>query len=374
MTRAGPERRALALWAMAAGLALWAPAVAVPGLPLPLQPMDVLAILGWPLIAVFLPRVRASLVLVLGSGAASIGLSWAVSGGEALILGWTIGCAFPAVAALALAVADPLARSWFTRAVMAARRPRRFCSWHSWRWGQRRSISARTPPFACRPSMAGALPCSPRCRPSRRTCFWRWRWGWRWRCAGHRRRARRAAAGVVLLCLCALILSRSTSVLVVLPPLAVLVLARTSRASVNALVLAGLASLALAGLIALFLQSVYAERLETDAATRSAAMRLASAWVGWPLVDGQVFGVGIGNDAWCVARLRGGAPACPQLRPPARGGNAQIVGRIFEEGWPAVAHLCAAGWLLALVLARGGGPVALACLAAASLLTRAVVG
>ncbi len=380
MTRAGPERRALALWAMAAGLALWAPAVAVPGLPLPLQPMDVLAILGWPLIAVFLPRVRASLVLVLGSGAASVGLSWAVSGGEALILGWTIGCAFPAVAALALAVADPLARSWFTRAVMAGAAASALLFLAQLALGAealdfRTNPAFRLPPqhgrgfalfpevstFAAHMLLALALGMALALHP------------------GTGRRARRAAAGVVLLCLCALILSRSTSVLVVLPPLAVLVLARTSRASVNALVLAGLASLALAGLIALFLQSVYAERLETDAATRSAAMRLASILGGLsPLVDGQVFGVGIGNNA--LVRF----PAFEAARALGlsfgrlpEGVNAQIVGRIFEEGWPAVVHLCAAGWLLALVLARARGPVpvALACLAAASLMTAgAVVG
>jgi hypothetical protein len=183
----------------------------------------------------------------------------------------------------------------------------------------------------------------------------------------------------VLLCLCALILSRSTSVLVVLPPLAVLVLARTTRASTNALLLTALASVALAGLIAVFAHALYAARLETDAATRSAAMRLASILGGLsPLIDGQMFGVGIGNNA--LVRF----PAFEAARALGlsfgrlpEGVNAQIVGRLFEEGWPALLHLAAAGWLLAAALrrARGPVPVALACLAAASLMIAgAVVG
>ena len=366
-----PELRALALWAWAAGLALWAPAIAVPVLGLPLQPLDLVTIAGWPLLAVFARRLPPALLPVLLTGAGSVAIGWAMSGGEPLILIWTLGFAFPFVLLAAIAAGEERALAALLSAFLAGAFLSALLFFAQILLGAealdfRNNPAFRLPPhygrgFALFPevstyaahaviAIAAALvlalhPATGRARRMRMT-------------------------GLATLLLLALLFTRSTSVVVLLPLVVTLALSRTTRASLNMLVLVALLAILMALLLVVFVQSFYAERLASEAAQRSASMRLASIVGGLtPLFSGEPFGVGIGENreiryrAFEVARSLGlSFGKLPE------GVNAQIVGRIFEEGWPAVLHFGLAVLVLGRALRAATAPAttAVACLAAAS--------
>jgi hypothetical protein len=378
--RLDAERRALALWAWGAGLTLWAPALAVPAGGLPLQPMDLVVLAGWPLLAVFARRLPPAMLGILATGLLSVAASWTAVGGQALILIWTLGLAFPLVALAALTAAEPRAARAFVSAFLTGAGASALLFLAQIAVGAenldfRNNPAFRLPPhfgrgFALFPEVstfaahsviafgtALALALHPQTAPGRR---------------------QRLLLLVALLAL-ALLLTRSTSVVLLLPVITGLALAKTTRASVNTLILAGLVTAVFAALILVFLQSLYIERIESDAAQRSASMRLASILGGLtPLARGEVFGVGIGNNAEIAQRAfevaRDLGLSFGKLPD---GVNAQLIGRIFEEGWPAVLQFAVAGAVLlsALLAARSPTEIALACLAAGSLLVAvAVIG
>jgi hypothetical protein len=154
------------------------------------------------------------------------------------------------------------------------------------------------------------------------------------------RRNRQLYWGLLGLCMLCLMLSRSTSFLIVAPLICCFAVVRARRVTLRSLVGLMLITVAMAGLLTFYFNAFYADRLENAAATRSIAMRLASVIAGLsPLFQGEVFGVGLGQNheierrAYDISHALG--LSFGQLP---KGVNSQIVARIFEEGWPAVIH------------------------------------
>ncbi len=392
---AAPGRTALSLWAGLAGLALWAPAVTLPGLALPLQPMDGLVLAGGPLLLVSLGRLPPGLLPVLGPGLLSIALSWAMNGGSPLVLGWSLAFALPFVALVALAAADARARgvllggfmlgavlsvALFLAQILRGAEALDFRNNPAFRlpaqYGRGFALMPEVSTFAVHALIALGMVLA---------------WLLAGRQAGARWVGRRGAIGqssapssalssapstalfpallLAISLVVALALTRSTSVLVLLPMLVALALGGTSGGSVGRvtaplrhpvstfrnrrgrgpgwlglLVITGALVLILAGFVQLF----YAERLASASAERSASMRLASVLGGLtPLHRGELFGVGIGENAAVRLRAHEVARALGlRFGTLPEGVNSQIVGRLFEEGWPALLHLSLAAALL----------------------------
>jgi hypothetical protein len=375
------EVLALRVWALAAGVALWMPALMVPVAGLPFQPLDLIVPAGWPLIAAHVLRLPAGLMAVLLATLLSLGLSWLVSGGEAIVLAWTLAFAVPFVLLVGLAVAEKGACRGFLRGFLAGAggslalfalqllvgaEALDFRNNHAFRlppqYGRGFALMPEVSTFAVHGiiALAALVPFA---------------------LAGAqgavRHAVRHMARLLALVLVIGLLFTRSTSLLVLMPPLTALALAKTTRASFNALLLTAIVMSGVGLLVVLFMQSFYVERLESASAERSAAMRLASLIDGLSVLWGEeIFGVGVGrNDlvahrAFEVARMLGlSFGALPE------GVNAQLVGRIFEEGWPATLGFAVAGLMLMSALRRAREPedVALALVAAGSLMSAAIV-
>lgn len=349
MIRSTVAQSLLPLWAIAAGLALWMPAVGVPVWILPMQPMDLTVLAGFPLLLAYIRNISRSAIRVLLPCAASVALSWFAVGGQVLILGWTVVFALPFVALMTLTLQAPLARRVFLTAFMIGAALSALLFMAQIVFGAegldwRSNLAFRLPPqyergFALFPEvsifathaaitsgMVLAILLHMKSSPKQR----------------YRAIFIMAAMGLCLL------FSRSTTVLVLVPLLGVTALGLTTRLTLNTLLLSLVMIAILSLFMAYFLQGFYAERLESDAASRSMAMRLASMLGGLsPLISGEMFGVGIGeNDQ--VARRAYDAAHRFGLRfgKLPDGVNSQIIGRIFEEGWPAVIQMALAFWLL----------------------------
>lgn len=372
------ERAALRGWAGAAGLLLWTPAVMVPLAGLPFQPLDLLVAAGWPILAAHMLRLPPALVPVIVGGVASLLLSWLVGGGLALPAIWTLAFALPFLALVALATAEEGAARAFLAGFLAGASLSALLFLAQLALGAdrldfRNNLAFRLPPqygrgFALFPEVSTfaahgiialcatlALSLHPALVPARR----------------------RLAHGLSAALAVTLLFTQSTSLIVILPVLAGFAIAKTTRASFSALVPGVLMAVTLALLLSLFVQNFYLERLESASAERSAAMRLSSVLGGLSVLFSEnLLGMGVGRNelvaypAFEVARMLGlSFGALPQ------GVNAQIVSRLFEEGWPAVIHLalCAAILVRALRHARAPLDVALAVLAVGSALVAATV-
>lgn len=358
----------LSFWALGAALALWVPALAVPGLPLPLQILDLIAVAGWPLLALYCRRVSGPRLLTPLALGASVLASWIVVGGQPVVMIWTIAFALPFTALSAIALADTAARHLFLRGFLIGATGSSLLFLAQIILGAealdfRSNIAFSLPPqygrgFALFPEVSTfathitiaigvtlALLLHPATR--RRTALW----------------------GALCLFAICLLFTRSTSVIVLVPLLVGVALRATLTLHLRSLLIMMTAAAVIAVLLTFFITVFYADRLETHAADRSAAMRLASMLGGLsPLWTGELFGVGIGENhevrlrAHHIARDLGlNFGSLPD------GVNSQIIGRIFEEGWPALIQMGAAA--LALL---GATRSARATPATAALLTLAV--
>jgi hypothetical protein len=173
--------------------------------------------------------------------------------------------------------------------------------------------------------------------------------------ASDRRRMQSAVLGaIILLAVVTLAFSRSASVYVVLPLLAGIVLFRLRHngngkfAVVLTVVVFGLVGTTTIS------KSLFAARLENASVERSISMRAASMAAGIsPLINGELTGVGLGNNHEITRRAYDGAKwfdlkfgSLPE------GVNSLVIARIFEEGWPALIQFLLAGSLLFRALTR----------------------
>lgn len=373
------EHSALTLWARFAGLALWLPALGIPFERIYLQPMDIMVLAGAPLIPAFWRQFSGPAFWIFMPLLASLGLSWIAMGGEVMVLIWTLIFALPFVALMYLALSHPRAQAAFLRGFLYGAFGAVLLFMAQIIFGAegldfRSNTAFSLPPqygrgFALFPevstfathgiiafgvALAGVLhPLTPRA-------------------ARHRRLALMGLLAV------ALMFSRSTSVILLAPLMAGIAVMVTTRPTLNTVLMTmGLAMMG-ALFLSFFLSAFYVDRLETHAADRSMAMRLASILAGLsPLASGEIFGIGLGqNDA---VRLRAHEVARAlglsfgQLP---TGVNSQIIGRIFEEGWPALIQMVMATGLLirARATARQDSvTAALFVLAAGSLLSALLV-
>ena len=336
------EDRLLAAWAALAGLALWLPALGVPLGRILMQPMDLLVIAGLPLIPTFWRQFTGPAFWVLMPLPASLCLGWFAVGGQLLVLLWTLLFALPFLALMTLAFKRRLARTVLLKSLIlgAGLSALLFLAQIAFgadRLDFRTNTAFSLPPqygrgFALFPEVSTfathaimalglglALVMHPLTAP----------------------RLRRRALARVRALLVARLFSRSTSVIVLAPLLGGAAVVVTSRPTLNTLLMTMGLALVGAVILSLFLQAFYVDRLASHAAERSAAMRLASILGGLsPLISGEIFGMGLGeNDA---VRLRAHEAAralgrCFGNLPV--GINSQVVSRLFEEGWPAALHL-----------------------------------
>ncbi|MEL7213489.1 MAG: hypothetical protein AAGK92_12560 [Pseudomonadota bacterium] len=337
----------LSLWAICAALALWAPAFAVPGLPLPMQPLDLIALAGWPLLALYCLRLTGLRLTAPLGLAACVLISWSVVGGQPLIALWTIACALPFTALSALVLADSTARTQFLRAFLIAATGSALLFLAQIVFGAqsldfRTNIAFSLPPhygrgfalfpevstFATHITMAIGVVLALLLHPAtpRQTVLW---------------------VALLLFATC-LLFTRSTSVIVLAPLMVGVALHTTQTLTLRSLLLVMASTAAIAILLTFFVTVFYADRLDSHAADRSAAMRLASMLAGLsPLWSGELFGVGIGENHEVRLRAHQMARALDlNFGTLPTGVNSQIIGRIFEEGWPALLQMSAMLWAL----------------------------
>ncbi|WP_224826115.1 hypothetical protein [Cognatishimia sp. MH4019] len=330
----------LSLWALCAACALWTPAFAVPGLPLPLQPLDLIALAGWPLLTLYCRRMTGLRLAAPLGLAACVLTSWSMVGGQPLVALWTVACALPFTALSAIALADITAREAFLRGFLMAATASALLFLAQIVIGAqaldfRTNIAFSLPPhygrgFALFPEVSTfathitmtigvllALLLHPGTR--RRAALW---------------------AALFLFAGC-LLFTRSTSVIVLAPLLVGVALQTTQTLSLRSLLIVMASSAVIAIVLTFFVSVFYADRLATNAADRSAAMRLASMLGGLsPLWSGELFGVGIGENHEVRLRAHQMARALGlNFGTLPTGVNSQIIGRIFEEGWPALLQM-----------------------------------
>lgn len=340
----------LSIWAMFAGLSLWVPAWAVPITQIPIQSMDVVVVLGYPILLLFLKRILKSALWVLVPAIISVSVSWFVSGGEGLILIWTVAFALPFVALMSLVLgslsstrrflqaffmAGALSVALFMTQVFFGVEPLDFRTNMAFRlppqFGRGFALFPEVSTFASHVGLVAGMALV---------------------LALHRTSSKiehQRALLMLLLCAVALLFSRSTSVLIILPLLFAAGLSVTTRFTLNTLFLATLLAGLLCMFLTMFIAVFYDERVASSSATRSVAMRLASILAGLtPLINGETFGVGIGRNDLLQYRVSDVAAKFDlHFGVLPDGVNSQIVGRIFEEGWFAFLQLGIGVFLLA---------------------------
>ncbi|WP_377509598.1 hypothetical protein [Octadecabacter sp. R77987] len=341
--------------------------------------MDLLVLAGIPLIALNWRRLCLRLGTIVMTFVASVCLSFFVAGGEMLVFMHALALALPFMLLIGIAMRLPDARKsflqgfligagcsvalFFAQLVVGAetldfRTNTAFSLPPQYRRGF--AFFPEVSTFATHSIIALAvclcLLLHPRTNPR------------------HRRVLMALSASLTV----ALLLSRSTSFLVVAPLLCALAAGQArkldSRTLLWLVLITGLAAV----LLTVFFNAFYAERLETAAASRSAAMRLASVLGGLStLWRGEVFGVGLGENHEILRRAYDiGRALDLRFGQLPQGVNSQVIARIFEEGWPAVVNFAiATALLLRVALTRTSDPViaALTVIAAGSFLTALLV-
>jgi len=359
MRRLNFEIRALCLLATGFGLALWMPAVGLPTGIIPLQPMDLLAVVGLPLIIVFRAQLTPTLLVVVAILVLSFSLSLWVGGALPIFLYYTVFI-LPFIVAMGLIATLPQARDAFIRAFVVGGILSLLLFLAQIAFGAdaldfRTNLLFRLPPqygrgFALFPEVStfathailflGAclvMALHPNTRPGQRPL----------------------AVALVFLALVALMFTRSSSVLVIAPLIVLASFVLTTRLTLSTLIMVLLLSVICALILAFFLSAFYADRLENASAARSMAMRFSSVLGGLsPFTSGELFGVGLGNNdlvrvrAYEASRAFGLATA--QLP---EGINSLVVSRLFEEGWPALAQsVLSLGLLVRIGVSRAPSP------------------
>jgi hypothetical protein len=369
----------LSVWALVCGLSLWFPAVAMPFAPLPLQALDLVVLCGLPLVASYWARFGKSAGWIGLSFLASVGLSFSVAGGEWLILVHALCLALPFVAIVSLCGDDAAARGMLLRGFLIGgvvsalfflaqivfgaealdfRTNVTFSLPSHYRRGF--AFFPEVSTFATHATITLAICLALVLHPVTA------------------RRDRKRALWLAILMTLALMLSRSTSFLVVAPILCLFAATQARRMTIAWLLRLGLMLGLIALLLAVFFTQFYVDRLDTAAAPRSIAMRLASILGGLsPLWTGELFGVGLGENHEILRRSFDiGRTLDLNFGQLPQGVNSQIVARIFEEGWPAALNLgLGLALLLRVSIRHKADPVvaALTVLALGSFLTALMV-
>ena len=343
------EHHVLAAWAFVAGIALWTPAIGIPLRRVYLQPLDILILAGLPLIAIFWRQFTRSAFFVLVPMMCSIALSWIAMGGSPMIMAWTVIFALPFTAISYLALRSGAGRRCLTQGfllgaalstvlflcqivigaeVLDFRTNTAFSL--PPQYGRGFALFPEVSTFAAHAAIAFGVALVVVLHPVSDASM------------------RRRALILMVALATAFLFSRSTSVIVLVPLLTGFALSVSTRPSLNTLLLAMVIAALGALFLSVFLSAFYVDRIASAAAERSASMRMASVLGGLsPLFSGEIFGLGLGENE--AVRLRahqvarelglsfGNLPS---------GVNSQIVGRIFEEGWPALIGIGLASFLL----------------------------
>lgn len=347
--------RVATLWAACAGIALFMPAYAVPFFALPLQALDILILVGLPLIVLHWRRLGVDLGLVALGFGASLLMSSLFSGGNILVLIHGLALVVPFLLLVGLCTAIPAARQSFLNALLLGGGLSAMLFFAQLVFGAELLDFRSNTAFSLPPQYGRGFALFPEVSTLAvhlnlvlAVCL---------ALIFHDetpRALRQRAVFVALLMVMALMLSRSTSFLLIAPVTSCLAIAKAQKLRPRALLhLLAFATVA-AAILFVFLTQFYDLRLQSSAAPRSAQMRLASMLAGLtPLQTGEVFGVGLGENheiarrAYDISRslgLRFGQ--LPQ------GVNSQVIARVFEEGWPAVLNLSVALAILLRVLTR----------------------
>lgn len=360
-----PPSSALVVWARVAGLCLFLPALAIPGIALPLQPLDLVVLAGIPIAARRWAWLSRDISLVVASLFLSLGLCWVLVGGQVLVLAHGIGLVLPFLVLVFLTAGDHRAReaflsgflvggsasiALFLAQIVVGAETLDFRTNTGFslppQYGRGFALFPEVSTFAYHTILVLAVCSMLALHPATAS------------------RARRHAQVLVVVATTALMLTRSTSFLVVAPVLVTVAITRAyPLRPVMLLRLLAIAS-ALAAMLWVFFTGFYSERLETAAASRSFQMRLASILAGLsPLWSGDVFGVGLGDNHEIARRAHDIAHALDlRFGQLPRGVNSQLVARVFEEGWLAVLNFLFAGIVLLRSLRRWNSDPVIAAL------------
>ncbi len=335
------EQRALNWLALAFGLALWVPALGLPVSVVTLQPMDILVLVGIPLIIVFrraLPgRMAIVLLLLIGSFCLSL---W-VGGSPAIfayygvfivpfLLQTVIICRFDTSLRLLMIgfiVGGILSGLLFAAQMLLGAEDLDFRTNVFFQlpphYGRGFAIFPEVSTFACHFILLLGVFLIYSLAPATD------------------RGSRPLLLFIVALMLAVLMLTRSSSLLLVAPMVVSFAVYCTTRPTLNGLLITFLLTAVAALVLSTFLAAFFGEQLESASASRSAAIRLSSVIGGVSVLgSGEVFGVGLGNNDLVQRRAfdatRGFGLSNRRLP---TGVNSLVVGRIFEEGWPALVQL-----------------------------------
>lgn len=353
------ETRYLSAIAVFLGIAFWTPAFGFPVGMLPLQLADFATVLGWPLVVVFRRRFTAPILNSVFLVCISFGLSFAV-GGSLMVLAYYLALIIPFILLVFLIAQDPVAR----KAALVAFYAAGACSIALFmvqiafgaqafdfrtnyafqlplQYGRGFALFPEVSTFAAHAILLLAMSVSLLLHPQSTRFLRHW------------------LIGLVIAALISLMFTRSSSVLVIAPLLIGFAVMRSVRITLNTFVSVVLILACFSVFLAFFMNVFYVDRLLSSSAERSASMRLASVVAGLtPLVSGELFGVGLGNNelirsrAFDVARAWGlNFGSLPE------GINSLIIGRIFEEGWSAFGQFVfSAGILARACLKRSMSP------------------
>ncbi|WP_420586562.1 hypothetical protein [Ruegeria sp.] len=165
-----------------------------------------------------------------------------------------------------------------------------------------------------------------------------------------------------------LFLSKSSSVLIVLPAILIMAYLKGRPLTYRGLLGVVLGTAVLTVALQLYYTEFYLQRAE-GSALRSMGLRLITIKTGLSVLEnGEAFGVGLGNNeavtlrAFAVAQEMG----FPLLLLP-KGVNSFVVARVFEEGWPALFCFGLATFYLLIAILSRFEDAALRCIVVLSL-------
>lgn len=360
------------------GFLLWFPAIGVPFGPISLQPADILVVLSYPLILTYLPQVPSRVALVIFMSLISAGMA-TLNSGDFMILVYYGGFIAPFLLFVGIMCGHEASRKSFLRAFIIGSLVSALLFLAQLVFGAQTLDYRTNHSFSLAPQFKRGFALFPEVSTFATHMIYAlgvlvvlWRSGkarpmFKWF---------RLVPSLLIVVLC-LLLSRSSSVILVAP--IVVVFAYFKGRSLTTAGLLGAVILAAIGvaLLQVYLAEFYIDRAGNSAA-RSIGLRGISMISGISVLGtGDVFGVGLGNNHLITERayeVAGNLGFTLILLP--EGVNSFIIGRIFEEGWPAVLMFGLAGsYLLKSVFGKlhDTSSRALVLLALASMLVSLLV-
>ncbi|WP_170760010.1 O-antigen ligase family protein [Ruegeria lacuscaerulensis] len=334
----GTDRAFLRYFASAFGFFLWFPALAVPAGPMSLQVVDLLAVASWPLLITQLPKTgpRSFTVICLSLFSALVAFQGETS---AMILAYYFLFLTPFLLMVSHIIMRDFARMAFVKSFAFGGAVSCVLFLAQIVVGADLLDFRNNTNFSLPPQHGRGFALFPEVSTFATHVIYllavlivAWRSGVIRKFFPYGR-----TVSLIIIALICLALSKSSSVLVILPAVLLLAYLKGRRLTYKGLLGVLLACGILVIALQLYYSEFYLQRAE-GSAMRSIGLRLVTMKTGLSVIEnGEIFGVGLGNNeavtyrSYEVARHMG----FPLILLP-KGINSFVVARIFEEGWMAI--------------------------------------